>query len=67
MIDDAKKLISNAKYLVSKSYDIRTNPPKVFTFEEFQFANCFILWVMFLVSYVKKKKFTKPKAMTFFS
>ncbi len=34
MIDDAKKLISNAKYLVSKSYDIRTNPPKVFTFEE---------------------------------
>ena len=34
MLDDAKKLISNAKYLVNKSYDIRTNPPKTFTFDE---------------------------------
>ena len=34
MIDDAKKLISLAKYQVNKSYDIRTNPPHTFTFNE---------------------------------
>ena len=34
MLDDAKKLISNAKYLVNKSYNIRKNPPKVFSYNE---------------------------------
>ena len=34
MLDDAKKLISLAKYEVNKSYDIRVNPPHTFTFAE---------------------------------
>ena len=34
MLDDAKKLISLAKYQVSKSYSIRVNPPHTFTFTE---------------------------------
>ena len=34
MLDDAKKLISLAKYEVNKSYAIRSNPPHTFTFTE---------------------------------
>ena len=34
MLDDAKKLISLAKYQVNKSYNIRTNPPHTFTLQE---------------------------------
>ena len=34
MLDDAKKLISLAKYQVNKSYSIRANPPHTFTFAE---------------------------------
>ena len=34
MLDDAKKLISLAKYQVNKSYAIRSNPPHTFTFIE---------------------------------
>ena len=34
MLDDAKKLISLAKYQVNKSYAIRANPPHTFTFAE---------------------------------
>lgn len=34
MLDDAKKLISLAKYQVNKNYSIRNNPPHTFTFAE---------------------------------
>ena len=34
MLDDAKKLISLAKYQVNKNYEIRSNPPHTFTFVE---------------------------------
>ena len=34
MLDDAKKLISLAKYKVNKDYEIRNNPPHTFTFNE---------------------------------
>ena len=32
MLDDAKKLIARAKYMVSKNYDIRTSPPYEFSY-----------------------------------
>ncbi len=34
MLDDAKKLISLAKYQVNRSYAIRSNPPHEFIFSE---------------------------------